>query len=457
MDSKNIPNLQNTSHASDEALRRLLDQQTAEVPHDMFERVQAARAAQRSRPIVVWWRTIWALLLLLMLILGVWWVQQRQSKESVQPMSKVEQKIVYQENTALQTAATNEMLTKVVKIPVEIPSSASSASYRIGNISIATQTNKAANEEALTPSNFTENTTGEQPQKPIFVPKTDLINVDKVNIAALATLPLRKPQVFGNTASVLNLTDPCPTFRKSFWGKSKWYVDVYAAPEYAARSFASKSEKSQLYSLRDSGERSWYAFSAGVRASFQMGTGWIFRAGLNYGQQNEIATFDSLGATRTRTITVTENIGGVITTTTKTEVATGLNRTTAYNRYRTLDIPLQIGYGRPLNGAWSWAVYGGVALNLQSSMRARVLGITDTVRLIDVSPALTGGNSPVFNSNIGVSVLLDAALYRQIARRWQVSIEPQIRYELGSWTRTEYPFAQRYTRLGVLVGLRYRL
>jgi hypothetical protein len=43
-----------------------------------------------------------------------------------------------------------------------------------------------------------------------------------------------------------------------------------------------------------------------------------------------------------------------------------------------------------------------------------------------------------------------------MGRQWQWLIEPNIRHQIGSWTRQTYPIRQDYTTIGLFTGVRYR-
>ena len=173
------------------------------------------------------------------------------------------------------------------------------------------------------------------------------LNIFKVKNIALPVRSLFNPCATGNG-------DGCPTFKRKRGAGKSFYVDIYGAPEYAFRRLAQNlPETGDYLKARDTVEKPWYAFSTGVRASLVFKNGLAFRTGVAYAQNNEIAVFDSLGVGE-KTVTVKETYipragGGVDTVkVTTTKIVNGIFRKTHYNRYRSIDIPLQVGFEFPM-------------------------------------------------------------------------------------------------------------
>ena len=253
--------------------------------------------------------------------------------------------------------------------------------------------------------------------------------------------------------------DGCPTFgkkRQRGSGGKSIYVDVYGAPEYAFRRLSENlPENSSYLKARDTVENPWYAFSVGARVSLVFSNGLALRTGLVYAQTNEIAVFDSLGiGKKIVSETYVPRTGGGFDTIRKTEITSGIFRTTHYNRYRSIDIPLQLGFEFPLNDYWSFSINGGANFNISAWRKADILG--DKGTRIDVSSGF-GEPNPVFNNTLGISVFGSVAAYRQLTGNLQLVIEPSVRHYLQPITRSDYALKQAYTNGGLILGLRYRL
>ena len=282
-------------------------------------------------------------------------------------------------------------------------------------------------------------------------PTFDFENLAILNVKNIA-LPSRDLQ---NPCS--GPGDGCPTFgkRSRRGGEKKIYVDIYAAPEYAFRRLTENlPEKTAYLYARDSTEKPWYAFSAGARASFVFENGPTLRTGISYAQINEIAKYDSSGIGRkTVTETYTPRANGGFDTVRTTVIVSGIFRTTAYNRYRSIDIPLQLGFEFPLNDYWSFGINGGVNFNLSAWRKATILD--EKLKKQDVSSGF-GADNPVFRNTLGFSVFGSIAAYRQITGNLQLVIEPSVRHYLQPITRSDFALRQAYTNAGLILGLRYR-
>lgn len=284
------------------------------------------------------------------------------------------------------------------------------------------------------------------------------LSIFKVKNIALPTRDLKNPCTSAGPG------DGCPSFdkrnRRHGVGEKTIYVDVFGAPEYAFRRLSQNLPESGTYlNARDTVEKPWYALSAGARASVVFESGLALRTGLVYTQTNEKAVFDSLGiGGKVVTIkeTYTPRAGGG-TDTNRTVITTfqrGIFRTTYYNRYRSIDIPLQLGFEFPLNDNWSFSVNGGANFNISSWRKADILNAN--LKHEEMSSGL-GETNTVFRKSFGVSLFGSVAAYRQISSNLQLVIEPSVRHYLQPMTRSDYALKQAYTNAGLIVGLRFRM
>ena len=215
-------------------------------------------------------------------------------------------------------------------------------------------------------------------------------------------------------------------------------------------------ESEKLLAARDSVEQTQYAVSTGVRASMVLGNGWAVRTGLVFNQINERAHFDSLGVgsiTTTYKEVILPN-GLRDTVNTIITVVDGIFRKNRRNHYRSLDIPLQIGYEMPLKNGWTFSFNGGVNVNITAWQKADIVGAD--LRQSMVSSGINAPN-PVFRTRLGMSLTGSVAAYRQLLSGLELVIEPSIRYGLQPITRTDYALKQQYSTAGLIVGLRLRL
>ncbi len=279
----------------------------------------------------------------------------------------------------------------------------------------------------------------------------DNLSILKVKTIALPTKTLENP--------CAGPGDGCPTFgkkRQHGEGGRAVYIDIYGAPEYAFRRlYENLPENASYLHARDTVEKPWYAFSAGTRISLVFDNGWTLRTGFVYAQTNEKAVFDSLGIGKKMiTETYVPRPGGGQDTIRKTEITSGIFRKTYYNRYRSIDIPLQLGFEFPLNDYWSFSVNAGANFNIASWLKADILNEKGMQQNVS-----TGFRKPnaVFNNTLGISIFGSVAAYRQLTGNLQLVIEPSFRHYLQPITRRDYALKQAYTSGGLILGLRYRL
>jgi hypothetical protein len=250
----------------------------------------------------------------------------------------------------------------------------------------------------------------------------------------------------------------CPTFGMRKRGKgTTFYVDAFVAPENVMRRFTKNlAESEKLLAARDSVEQTQYAVSTGARVSVVFGNGLALRTGLVFNQINERARFDSLGVgsiTTTYKEVILPN-GKRDTVSTTITIVDGIFRKTRYNHYRSLDIPLQIGYEKAFKNGWTFGVNGGMNINIASWQKADIVG--GDLRQLSVSSEINAPN-PVYNTRVGMSFIGSVAAYRQLTKGLQLVIEPSIRLGLQPITRSDYALKQQYSTAGLIVGLRMKL
>jgi hypothetical protein len=287
---------------------------------------------------------------------------------------------------------------------------------------------------------------------------TESINESKAK-SLIAKLPTNKVHLVqgqvkaSDVKSIVRMMGPeinCPNF--NLRKPSRWYIDIWGSPDYAFRKlYNTQGENTPYAKTRDSVEHSWYAFSAGARVSLVLESGVAVRAGLNYLQKNEIFDYKKPG--EVRTITTTESVkqpDGTIVTNTRIEKQYGTYQLKKYNRYRSIDLPIQLGYefGRM---PWSYSVNGGINFNLTSWRKAEILNPS----LVPWDASKNEVN--VFKSNVGASLYASFAAYYDWKDYTQLFVEPYIRHFLSPITTKDYTVEQRYTDIGLKLGVRWRL
>lgn len=237
----------------------------------------------------------------------------------------------------------------------------------------------------------------------------------------------------------------CPSVEKNAAGNKK-YIELYAGPDYTFRSL-SDTGSSEYLKRRKESTRFSSAYSAGFRYTRVFNNSMSVRAGVNYSQINEKFTF-----TQGSLVQITYIIGangdtlGSYTT-------TGTRYKTTINRFRSVDIPLAIGYELG-NGRWHANLNAGVIVNVYSWQKGDVL---DTA--YNPVSITTGKNSSPyqFKTNAGVGFIGAVSVYYKLNDRLHLMAEPYFRYNFSPMNKDNITLKQKYQTAGLRVGIRVDL
>lgn len=236
---------------------------------------------------------------------------------------------------------------------------------------------------------------------------------------------------------------PCP--EKNAAGNKK-YIEVYGAVDYAFRKFNDTAHSQYLQKRKESTSFS-SAFSGGIRYTRVFSNAMSFRAGLNYSQVNEKFRYVQDNIVQMVYIINTngDTTGSYSTSYTRYKVT--------QNRYRTIDLPVTIGYEMG-NERLHANLNAGVVMNIYSWQKGDVL---DTAYR-PVSITTGKGQSPYqFKTNIGLGFTAAASIYLKLNDRLHLLGEPYIRYNLSPANKADITLKQKYTTIGFRLGLRLDL
>jgi hypothetical protein len=237
----------------------------------------------------------------------------------------------------------------------------------------------------------------------------------------------------------------CPSIEKDAAG-NKRYVEIYGGPDLALRSFSDTGNSAYLQKRRESTSFS-SAYSAGLRYTQVFNNGMSIRTGINFSQINEKFTYVQGNLVQ---ITYIINANG---DTTGTYVTTGTRYKTTHNKFRTIDIPLVMGYEMG-NGRIHANVNAGIIINAYSWQKGEVL---DTA-LHPVNISTGKSNSPYqFKTNIGLGFLAGVSFYYKLNEKAHLLAEPYFRYNLTPMSKENLTFKQKYNTAGLRLGLRIDL
>jgi hypothetical protein len=237
----------------------------------------------------------------------------------------------------------------------------------------------------------------------------------------------------------------CPEIEKNAAG-NKTYFEVYGGPDIAFRSLTDTANSVYLQKRKESSVFS-SAFSAGVRYTKVFNNGMSFRTGINYSQINE--KFSVVLGNVVQVVYIISANGD----TTGSYTTTGTRYKTNINRFKTIDVPLVVGYELG-NGRIHANINAGVIINAYSWQKGEVLDSAN--KPINIT---TGkNNSPYqFKTNIGLGFLGGVSVYYKLNEKIHLMAEPYFRYNLLPMSKENLTLKQKYSTVGLRIGLRVDL
>jgi hypothetical protein len=479
------------------------------VPSDMFDRIMDER--DKRKPLVAWWqspRFRWAIAASVLLLVATMFAYQKGqlatdngqlTEDSVQrtmdngqsgivtPNVNTEKKADNAQNaqiteggkisdldskisdTALKSSQNSKTENAVVRPTTQYANRNTKGANN--NTAYSLPITKAASNSTIITSNLTkqnfiqdDGTSGSIPTKtpqldynPMLYsnnPETNIRSVIVVNplngliTGGVATSPLSHDKL-KLAMPCLGPDAGCPTFGPTGMRKA-FFIDAYGAPEMSFRRLKAISNEFLDYrNARDTTERTFTGYSAGLRASMVFDNGISIRAGAVYAQKNERFRRDS-AVQGNITWTIVQRPNGTRDTL-SADIETAVLRQTRYNRYRTIDFTIQLGYELPIADRLTVGINAGANINLYNNIKATILGK-------DLQGFPVSASNTIYNNSVGVSLVGSVAGYYDLTDRIQLMVEPQFRHYLRPLTKNpEYQLQQSYNQLGLAVGVRFKL
>ena len=254
-----------------------------------------------------------------------------------------------------------------------------------------------------------------------------------------------------NADNLLHLTPfgyqpGCPAMEKDASGNKK-YIEFYAGPDYALRSLKDTGNSAYLQKRKES-EKFTSAYSAGVRYTRVFNNAMSVRVGVNYSQINEKFTYKQGGLIQ---VTYIINANG---DTTGSYITTGTRYKTTHNKYRSIDIPLVVGYELG-NGRLHANINAGAVINVYSWQKGEVL---DTAYQPVSMTTGKGSSAYQFKSNAGIGFVGAVSVYYKLNDKLHIMAEPYYRHNFSPMNKDEnLTIKQKYNTIGLKVGLRVDL
>ena len=237
----------------------------------------------------------------------------------------------------------------------------------------------------------------------------------------------------------------CPALEKNAAGNKK-YIEIYGGADYAMRSMSDTGNSAYLQKRKESAKVS-SAYSAGLRFTRVFNNSMSVRAGINYSQINEKFTLVQGNLVQ---VTYIIDANG---DTTGSYITRGTRYKTTHNKYRSIDLPLTIGYEIG-NGKLHANINVGPVINLYSWQKGDVLDTSYQA----VSITTGKGSSPYqFKTNAGVGFIGAVSVYYKLNDKIHVMAEPYFRYNFTQLNKEKLTLKQKYNTVGLKLGLRVDL
>ncbi len=459
----------------DLSVRDKLNQYASPVPVNMWENIDAALNGGKKKPkAAFWWWTGGAAALLLLLAMWSLWPQPstqvtdepnatEQSNDSNTSMSLTPAtKVETDEKATIENDESDVALTETQN---NSTSTVSSDATQTSNRSVANTSDdiynsgEAVNSAVLVDEgseSVTKETAGSLPLKEDAEEVIDEeIAVVKESTVGLQLHP--KSMLLDDESlteldwpALINKDPKCARFGK--WLKLYFYGDAYFSPDFAFRTLKPKGVDYFEYSqTREETESPGFSFSTGMRFSVVSNYGWAVRSGLVYSQINEKFDYQNESEQRITIVTQYDEMGNAIGQDTLIEF--GARFKTTYNHYKMIDIPVIIGYEVNLKEKLTLSFNSGVYLNILSRQKGDFL--SPNYQLVSFSSE-EENPYPAFKNRLNLSVYGSVGVMYGLTDRWQLMLEPHIRYYVDPLTNNNYMVEQSYFSTGLITGLRYK-
>lgn len=236
--------------------------------------------------------------------------------------------------------------------------------------------------------------------------------------------------------------------------RNDWYVELYGSPDYTMKSVKGSAASNAYLQKKDSTETMMMGYTVGGRITKNIGEHLLIKAGLQFSQINERFILRTENERRTTIVITTKNVVdamGNITTVSDTTTVTqiGYLIKTSNNNYRSIELPLMLGYEFG-NDKWKFSVNGGAIVNLASWYKGNTLDTSYQ------SVSLAKSSGDIYKHTVGVSLYGSMSIIKPLADKLDVFAEPYFRYNLSNLNSTSLGYHQRFSTVGLSLGIRYK-
>lgn len=461
----------NNKSSLEEHIKGLFDQYEPEVPERVWNRIQEE---QDRRPVGFFfgWRKVAGWFFIVCCIGGIAGYWALRSEHIVNRSSKKEASSVSHNSTLSGTSKpiislvskqskankeNNDFVSKKQSVSIE-PKAISNSDPTTSNatdqrskdsftddqttgdavtITKSVNSRKSVKQQSAMPEEYTFNdaqailVTNDESVEELSAPSATILPKQTTGIRLLANL---------STKQYPTITIPCPTAPNP--AANRAHVEVHGGPDYIVRQFSDTNTNYAM--MRKQSTEFRYAYSAGIRYGRVFNNGLLLKTGLNYSLVTE--KFDFIQGNIINVIYVTDAAGDTI----GSYQTISARHKITYNKYRTIDVPLLVGYEKA-KGRWNFSFNGGLVINLYSWSKGEVLD--RSLQPISINSGETP-NPYQLKTNIGMGVQAGAGVFYGIVSGCSLFAEPYFRYNFSSMTQSEILLKQRFHTAGIRFGMR---
>lgn len=455
-------------HLFDQYFRTKLQDHQAEVPVDMWSRI--IQEKPKRRPFLFWLNTKLSILLTACLLtssLGYLFYPNIQSLIGT-PEAQDTNEITTNESlsgsnskAALNTDQLSKQEVPVFSAPIaQTNTSVKNVSQKFDQINLTRQVSSTSkqNYRLQAFSTVTEPRRYDTPTTVAnnFLPQEE--STDQFSTADLWRFTgrknLRTPFQLSGINGIGKPIDCPPTGRARI--RNDWYAEVYFSPEYTTKTINGGSLPANYLNRKDSSESMRGGFTAGIGLSANIGEHLLIRTGIQYAQINERFAMRLENERRTITVVTTRPLvrapgDTIYVSDTSTMQQIGYLTRKTQNRYRSIEIPLILGYEWG-NEQMKFSINAGIIATATSWYSGEILDTTNQIVTLS-----SKGQSSIYQQQIGLSGFGSIRISKPIRPGVEIYAEPFFRTNFSSMQIRQPAFTQRFSSAGIQMGIKWKL
>jgi hypothetical protein len=360
-------------------------------------------------------------------------------------------------NTLLQQSNNNNTIpytavnkNKKAQIKTYVTYTNSAVNYTVSTSKYKKQKNNANLKQSKTES---DNITNETPYKGVLIgiESVEQKGVESGNklyatVQTITSNEVKKTSTVYINTTTLRSSPDCPTVEKNTAGNKK-YISIYASPDFVTKKYSDTGSSTFLNKRKES-TQILSAFSAGVNYTNVFANGVSISAGLHYSQINEKFSF-----VQSNVLQLTYTINPATGDTINISSITGTRYKTTINRYRTIDMPLLIGYEMG-NTNWHVNVHAGAVVNMYSWQKGDALDVN--LKPISITTGVAT-DTYKYKTNIGVGIMFGASVFYKLNEKLHLMAAPFYRYNFSPISNATLSLQEKFSTMGIKLGLRIDL